>query len=229
MTTPTTVSAGDRLVMALTVNSSGRVLSDPTGITGWTVLSTTTSGSMQTRIYTKVADAADANKKVTVTLDAAAKYTMTVAAYSGVRTKAPVDGRLAETVTHTGHAPRRSTPAGTFVASYWADKSTPTTGFTLPGRVTGRSRGLRRPAPSTSAARSRTPAGAVPTGQYAGLVATADAASNNGDECTIMMRPRRTTAADRGVHPGVRQLGCEFDRSVERPRWHRRLVRLGLR
>ena len=40
---------------------------------------------MQTRVYTKIADAADANKKVTVTLDAAAKYTMTVADYSGVR------------------------------------------------------------------------------------------------------------------------------------------------
>ena len=83
VTTPTTVSAGDRLLMVLTVNASTRVLSAPTGVTGWTVLGTTTSGSMQTRVYTKIADAADANTKVTVALDAAAKYTMTVADYSG--------------------------------------------------------------------------------------------------------------------------------------------------
>ena len=85
VTTPTTVSAGDRLVLVLSVNASNRVISDPTGITGWTVLDTTTSGTMQTRVYTKIATATDANKKVTVPLDAAAKYTMTVADYSGVR------------------------------------------------------------------------------------------------------------------------------------------------
>ena len=85
VTTPTTVSAGDRLVMVLSLNASNRVMSAPTGITGWTVLDTATSGSMQTRAYTKIATAADANKKVTVPLDAASKYTMTVADYSGVR------------------------------------------------------------------------------------------------------------------------------------------------
>ena len=88
VTTPTTVSAGDRLVMVLTLNASNRVLSAPTGVTGWDILDTTTSGSMITRVYTKIATAADANKKVTVTLDASAKYTMTVADYSGVRAKA---------------------------------------------------------------------------------------------------------------------------------------------
>ncbi len=48
VTTPSTVSAGDRLVLALSVNSSTRTFGAPTGITGWTVLGTTTSGSMKT-------------------------------------------------------------------------------------------------------------------------------------------------------------------------------------
>ena len=85
VTTPTTVSAGDRLVLVLTLNANNRVMGAPTGITGWTVLDSTISGTMATRVYTKVATAADADKRVTVPLDAAAKYTMTVADYSGVR------------------------------------------------------------------------------------------------------------------------------------------------
>ena len=133
VTTPTTVSAGDRLVMVLTLNASNRVMSVPTGITGWTVLGTTTSGSMQTRAYTKIATAADANKKVTVTMDAAAKYTMTVADYSGVRAGSIVHADFAETVVRAGHTtPTLDAPAGSWVVSYWADKSTATTGFALP-------------------------------------------------------------------------------------------------
>ena len=139
MTTPTTVSAGDRLVMVLTVNASNRVMSVPTGITGWAVLGTTTSGSMQSRAYTKIATAADANKKVTVTMDAAAKYTMTVADYSGVRAGSLIHADFAETVVRAGHTtPTLDAPAGSWVVSYWADKSTATTGFALPGSVTGR-------------------------------------------------------------------------------------------
>ncbi len=109
VTTPTTVSAGDRLVMVLTLNASNRVLSAPTGITGWTCSTPPPRAACITRIYTKIADAADANKKVTVTLDAAAKYTMTVADYSGVRAKALVHADLAETVTQTGHTTPPST------------------------------------------------------------------------------------------------------------------------
>ena len=115
------------------------MLSAPTGVTGWTVLDTTTSGTMQTRVYTKIATAADANKRVTVTLDAAAKYTMTVADYSGVRPGRLVYADFAETVIRAGHpTPTVDAPAGSWVVSYWADKSAATTGFALPGSVTGR-------------------------------------------------------------------------------------------
>ena len=188
VTTPATVSAGDRLVMALTLNASNRVLSDPTGVTGWTVLSTTTSGSMQTRIYTKIADAGDANKKVTVTLDASAKYTMTVADYSGVRPGQLVHAEVAETVTQAGHAtPLVNAPAGSWVVSYWADKSSSTTGFALAGSVTGRHASC---ATGTSHVCSSwaDSNGSVPTGQYGGLVATADSATNNATTASIILR-----------------------------------------
>ena len=119
--------------MALTLNASNRVLSGPTGVTGWTVLGTTTSGThADTRLH-QDRHRADANKKVTVTLDPAAKYTMTVAVYSGVRAGALVYADFAETVNRAGHpTPTVDAPAGAWVVSYWADKSAATTGFALP-------------------------------------------------------------------------------------------------
>ena len=188
VTTPSTLSAGDRLVMVLSLNSSSRVLSPPTGITDWTVLDTTTSGSMQTRVYTKVATAADANKRVTVSLDGAAKYTMTVAVYSGVRAGSVVHADFAETVNQAGHAtPTVDAPAGSWVVSYWADKSSATTGFALPGPVTGR-QALCSTGTGHVCSSLADSGGAVPTGQYGGLVATADAASGTATTWSIVLR-----------------------------------------
>ena len=68
----------------------------PTGVSGWTLLDTATSGTMATRAWTKIADAGDAGRRATVTLDAAAKYTMTVAAWSGVRTGSLVFADVAD-------------------------------------------------------------------------------------------------------------------------------------
>lgn len=185
---PSTVSAGDRLVMLLSVNASNRVLSAPTGVSGWTLLDTATSGTMATRAWTKIADAGDAGRRATVTLDAAAKYTMTVAAWSGVRTGSLVYADVAETVNRAGHTtPAVDAPAGSWVVSYWADKSSATTAFSLPSSVTG-----RQAACSTgtghvcsSLADSGT---AVPTGAYAGLVATADSASAAATGWSIVLR-----------------------------------------
>jgi len=56
------VNLGDRLIMILTLNANNRVMSDPTGVTGWTVLGTETTAGMASRIYTKVVAAGDAGK-----------------------------------------------------------------------------------------------------------------------------------------------------------------------
>lgn len=214
VTTPPTVSTGDRLVMVLSVNASTRVMSSPTGVTGWTVLDTTTSGTMQTRVWTKVATAADASRRVTVTLDAAAKYTMTVAAWSGVRTGSLVHADLAETVNRAGHAtPTVDAPAGSWVVSYWADKTSATTAFTLPDGVTGRhalcSTGTGRVCSSLADS-----AGAVPTGTYGGLVATADGASATATTWSIVLRtvePNQAPTASFSVR--CDSTDCDFDGS----------------
>ena len=231
VTTPTTVSAGDRLVLVLTLNASNRVLSAPTGVTGWDILDTTTSGSMITRVYTKIATAADANKKVTVTLDAAAKYTMTVADYSGVRAKALVHADLAETVNQAGHTtPTVDAPAGSWVISYWADKSTATTGFSLPGSVTGRHAlcGTGSGHVCSSLADS---GGAVPTGQAGGLVATADSANATATTWSIVLRTIEQNQAPTAAFTQVCDSAALRLRRhrLERPRRLRGLLRVGLR
>jgi PKD repeat protein len=188
VTTPSTISAGDRLVLLLTVNANNRVLAAPTGVTDWTVLGTTTSGTMQTTAYTKIAAAGDAGKKVVVGLDLAAKYTMTVEDYSGVRAGTLIRADLAETVNRTGHpTPVVDAPAGAWVVSYWADKSAATTSFTLPGGVTGRHAacGTSSGHICSALADSGSP---VPTGQYGGLVATADTANATATTWSIVLR-----------------------------------------
>ncbi len=212
VTTPTTVSAGDRLVLALSLNASNRVLSAPTGVTGWTVLGTTTSGSMQTRVYTKIAAATDANKKVTVPMDAAAKYTMTVADYSGVRPGALVYADFAETVSRTGHAtPSVNAPAGSWVVSYWADKSAATTGFALPAPVSGRQAlcGTGSGHICSTLADSNGP---VPTGQYDALVATADTANGTATTWSVVLRTVEANQAPTASFSHTCDgLACTFD------------------
>jgi PKD repeat protein len=188
VTTPTTITAGDRLLMALTLNASNKVLSDPTGVTGWTVLGTTTSGSMQTRVYSKIATAADANKRVTVTLDTAAKYTMTVADYSGVRPGLLVTADFAETVNRAEHStPTVDAPAGAWVVSYWADKSAATTAFSLPNTVTGRLARCNTGSGHICSSLADS-GGPVPTGQYDGVVGTADTANATATTWSVVLR-----------------------------------------
>ncbi|MGI8523674.1 MAG: PKD domain-containing protein [Nocardioides sp.] len=187
VTTPATVGVGDRLVMVLTLNSSSLVLSDPTGVTDWTVLGTTTSGSLQTRVFTKVATAADADKQVRVALNAAAKYTMTVADYSGVSEGSLVTADFAETVNQSSHTTRTVlAPAGSWVVSYWSDKSAATTAFNLPSSVTGR-HALCGTGPGHVCSALADSAGSVPTGQYGALVATADSANATATTWSIVL------------------------------------------
>ena len=188
VTLPSNISVGDRLVMVLSLNASDRVLSDPTGVTGWTVLGTATSTGMATTTYTKLADAGDAGKKVTVPLNLAAKYTITVAAYSGARTGAVVSAKFAETVTQAGHTtPVVIAPPGAWVISDWADKSSLTTGFTLPTGVTMR-QALCGSSTGHVCSVLADSGGAVPAGNYGGLTATADSASNNATTWSIILR-----------------------------------------
>jgi PKD repeat protein len=213
-TVPAGAVVGDRLIMILTLNANNRLMSAPTGVTGWTVLGTETTAGMASRIYTKVVESGDAGKKVTVPIDVASKYTMTIAEYSGVRNVVPPVTGAIETVSQLTHTSATvAAPAGAWVATYWSDKSTSTTGFALPGAVTSRSAlcGTSTGHICSSLADSN---GAAPTGTYAGLTATADSASANAAMWTVVLR---TQEADIPPVAAFTQtcdsLTCTFDAS----------------
>jgi hypothetical protein len=143
---------------------------------------------MVTTVYTKTAQAGDAGKKVTVTLDLAAKYTMTIAAYSGDMI-APTFASAAETVNRAAHTtPTVTAPDGAWVLSYWADKSSATTAFTLPATVTqraflcGGSTGRICSVLADSGA-------SVPAGTYGGATAISDSAQASATMWTVVLRP----------------------------------------
>ncbi len=184
---PTGTAAGDRLLMVLSLNDTTRVVGSPSGVTGWTLVDTATSGSMQTLVWSKVAVAGDAGRVVRFAMDAPAKYTLTVAAYSGDML-APVVVKASESVLRSGHTtPTVTAGAGDWAVSYWADKSSATTGFTLPAGVTGRQAICSANAGRVCSVLADSGA-PVSAGPYGGLTATADASSSNATMWTILLR-----------------------------------------
>ncbi len=193
-TIPAGTASGDRLVMVLSLNATNRVQSAPTGTTGWALVDTAQSGTttgMVTTVWTKVAAAGDAGRVVRVPLDLAAKYTLTVAAYSG-EMLAPEFAKASETVVRAGHttpttAAGGDAAEGDWAISYWADRSSATTAFALPAGVTQREAAC---APTTGRVCSvlADSGGPVAAGPYGGLVATADSAQSSATTWTIVLR-----------------------------------------
>ena len=140
-TVPAGVVPGDRLVLLLSYNNVSRTVSPPTGVTGWTQLDAVVADSMGTVVWTKAAVAGDAGQIVTVPLSGLAKYTLSLAAYTGVDPS--VAGVTFARATSTTPAATRSTPAvtapdGAWVVSYWADRSGTTTAWAPDPSVTTR-------------------------------------------------------------------------------------------
>jgi hypothetical protein len=174
--------------MVLNVNANNRVLSDPTGVTGWNLLDTTISGGMATTVYTKVAAATDGGRTVRVPMDAAAKYTMSVAVYSGDMI-VPTFADAAETVNRADHTtPVTPAPDGAWVVSAWADRSSATTAFSLPGSVTQRSAACAVTTGRVCSVLADSN-GAVTAGDVGGLTATADSSQASATMWTIVLRP----------------------------------------
>ena len=187
VTVPAGVSTDDGLVLVTTVASSTVTASPPAG---WTQVGQTTSGSTTSTVWQRVATAGDAGSNVKVTFSALAKATVSVFAYSGTSTTTPVLAiqGAGESVSRAGH----TTPVvpvtdnSTWALSYWADNTSATTGWTLPGGVTSRNAvcGTGGGHICAVAADSNGP---VTGNQYGGLTATADSASAKAVMWTVLL------------------------------------------
>ena len=130
---PVGALAGDRLLLALSANSSTLAIPEPSGLTGWTKLETHTAASMSTTFWTRTAQSGEAGRSVYFALSQSTKFTLTVAAYSGVAAGSLAFARLSDTISHRERTtPAVTAPAGAWVLSYWADKSDTSTLWTPP-------------------------------------------------------------------------------------------------
>ena len=184
---PAAVRAGDALVLTATVNSDTVTVSDPAG---WTRLDRAATTGIQTVVWSTVATAAEAAPSVT--LGGTVKTSLTVAAWSGTSATAPVAAfahgiDTVSTASHTTPAATVVTP-GSWVVSYWADKSSITTAWTAPA-----GQAVRNVSIGTSSGRVTsllTDGGTTAAPGAAGsLTATTDAAGTKATTVTIVLAP----------------------------------------
>ena len=141
VTIPASVRAGDSMLLFLATNNLSTV-STPTGVTGWTQVSSLASTSARSTVWRKVAVASDAGKVVRVPLSATTKGNLVVMAYRGTSLTNPV---VAFVRVSGGAATSHATPvvtvvgAGTWAISYWVHKDSSTNTLTPPGGVVVRS------------------------------------------------------------------------------------------
>ncbi|MFC6287684.1 PKD domain-containing protein [Nocardioides sp. GCM10027113] len=135
---PSSVQVGDRLVIFLTWNNTSSV----TAPGGWSVLETVTGSNVSSRVWTRVATAADAGTMVRATTANRSKSVMAITAYRGSNGLAPVTASAAA-VTNTSSSSHTSPTVpvadpGSWLVSAWAVKSGTTPAWTLPAGVTTR-------------------------------------------------------------------------------------------
>ncbi len=133
---PGAAAAGDTLLMFVSYASTTITATTPTG---WIKAASQSASNLSTIVYEKTATAGDLGSSPSVTLSGSVKASITIADYSNTAAS-PIETSASATSTGFSHAaPAVSGLAsGSWVVSYWTDKSSTTTAWTLPGAVTKR-------------------------------------------------------------------------------------------
>jgi hypothetical protein len=173
VTTPSTVAAGDtELLYVTTSNATAGAIATPAG---WTPVAVQNSIPLQAAVFTKSATAADPSAPVTATVSSAGPVAAQLVDYAGVSSATPVatGASDANTATHTAPSvPVAST--GSWVVSFWSDKSSSTTSWTVPATATQRDQVIGTGGGRVTAALADSNA-AVATGTYPAQTASVGA------------------------------------------------------
>ena len=213
VTVPSSVEAGDGLVLFVSINGTGSV-STPVG---WTARGSRVSSTMRTVLLTKVAAASDAGSRVTVSLSQQLKADLVVAAYSGTDPDDPIHAfaSAGETTSRTGHTTpvATATEAGTLAVSYWSDKSSATTSWTAPAGQTVRHTSFGSGGGRVSALLTD-PGSPGTLGNHGGITATTNSPSDKATMWTVLLAPAQPAenqppTADFEV--SCTGLECDFD------------------
>lgn len=213
---PEAVAPGDMLVLFLTTNSTTSTVAD--GVEGWSLLETRDGNGTRGRAWSKEATAADVGANVTVTTSGAAKSVITVAAYRSAGpqrvTASAVGGSDGPTDTHTT-PPVPVADEGSWLVSYWAEKSSVASVWTLPGSATERSSATGGGSGKISAVLGDSD-GAVPTGTASGRTATTDLSVARSMLFSVVIAPGDAPANEPPVASftsSCHGLECAFDAS----------------
>ncbi|HEX3908698.1 MAG TPA: PKD domain-containing protein [Mycobacteriales bacterium] len=182
---PAATSAGDTLLMFESFASTTVTSPVPSG---WTLVGTKTASNLTTDVYEKTASGSDGGSSAAVTFSASVKASLVVSDYSNAAAS-PIEGASSVIGSGTSHSTPALTglSAGTWVVSYWTDKSTTTTKWTPPATVTQRAAtyGTSSAADSALVADSAGPV----SGNYPAQTATTDASSGSSVQWAIGLSP----------------------------------------
>lgn len=188
LTLPAGIQPGDQLLLFLTTNRAATT-PGPTAGGGWTQLQSGAGdlSQIQTWVWARSAVAGDAGRLVSVPLDVQAKYVLSGAAYRG----AVIDSSalIAETRNRRDHTtpPATADDTGSWVVSFWSDKTSATTDWVSPAGVTDRAERIGIGSGRVSSLLADTKQ--VPIGLVAGSTATADASSLKATMVNVVLRP----------------------------------------
>jgi hypothetical protein len=133
---PSSVRAGDTLLLFLTANSNPV---SPTNPTGWTPVRSADGTGISSRLWTRTATKTDAGSTITITTSVITKSDLKVVAFRGSSTPTiDVQAATVDTVSRLTYSAPSVTPtrAGDLLVVFWSDKSSTNTGQTVPGTVT---------------------------------------------------------------------------------------------
>ena len=188
---PSTVAAGDRLVLVLVTNGTGGTVGTPQG---WTPVSQGNADGtgIRGRIFTKAATAGDVGANVTVTTSKRMKSVVSVAGYRSSIGSAEI-AAAAASIANSGTAnhPTPSvnvTDSGSWVVSYWSEKSPGTATWSIPADVTERSRARGTGSGQISAVLADSN-GPVSTGPSGSQVATTSVNVARSIRYSVVVRP----------------------------------------
>lgn len=185
---PSSVKAGDLLLLFASTNTGVAPTSAPAG---WQQVDNRPDGSdLRTVLYKQTATASSAGNTVTVTLPTQSKTDLTLLAYSGVDASDPIVAvsSVGESASTAGHLAPALTGVATsnWVVTYWVDKSSSTTAWTVPNGQTKRAQNLGAGGGRlTSVAADAGPIGVT---TWPGVTATADNDSGKATMWSIALK-----------------------------------------
>jgi len=211
---PTTVNAGDTLLLFITSATKSGTM---TGPTGWTQLQTKDSTASRGRVWTRKATIADRGANVTVRTSVSALTSLSVVAYRGSSAASAVTASAITSLVTSGTS--HSTPTvpvsqpGSFLVSYWGGKVSTASAWTPPANATRRTGagGTGTNHATAIVADSKVP---VPTGTAAARTAKSAKALSNNQLMSVVVSPGLAPANQAPVAAFTSSctvLACTFD------------------